>query len=144
HAHQRLAERIAIGRIEVVAVVAVRHHGAGHADVHGGLVPFRGRRLPRLAPGRRAARHRAVADRQRGVEAGAHPGAADEPVTRLPSESLSTLVTQEWARSSKLGLRIAIGITVRCGEPFALASQPKRWQKPQYWQAPNFAPSGLV
>jgi hypothetical protein len=30
------------------------------------------------------------------------------------------------------------------GLPFAFASQPKRWQKPQYWQAPNRAPSGLV
>ena len=49
-------------------------------------------------------------------------------MTRLPSESLSTLVTQELVRSSKFGLRIAIGITVMCGLPLALASQPKRWQ----------------
>ena len=57
---------------------------------------------------------------------------------------LETFVTQEWVRSSKFGLRIAIGITAICGLPLAFASQPKRWQKPQYWQAPKFAPSGLV
>src|SRR6478752_4227577 len=66
------------------------------------------------------------------------------PVTRLPSLSLSTLVTHECVRSSKFGLRMAIGITVICGLPLALASQPKRWQYPQYWQGPNFDPSGLV
>jgi hypothetical protein len=39
---------------------------------------------------------------------------------------------------------MAIGITVISGLPLALASQPKRSQKPQYSQAPNFEPSGLV
>ena len=66
------------------------------------------------------------------------------PETRLLSESLRILVTHECVRSSKFGLRMAIGITVICGLPFALASQPKRWQYPQYWQGPNFDPSGLV
>jgi len=66
------------------------------------------------------------------------------PVTRLPLESFSTLVTHACVRNSKFGLRIAIGITVISGLPLAFASQPKRSQKPQYWHAPNLAPSGLV
>ena len=37
-------------------------------------------------------------------------------------------MTQECVRSSKFGLRIAIGITVIWGLPLALASHPKRWQ----------------
>src|SRR5712691_7589635 len=44
-------------------------------------------------------------------------------------------------RSSKFGLRIAIGMTVICGLPLAFASQPKRWQWPQYWQAPKREPN---
>jgi len=39
---------------------------------------------------------------------------------------------------------ITIGITVMWALPLALASQPKRPQYPQYWQAPYFDPSGLV
>jgi hypothetical protein len=39
---------------------------------------------------------------------------------------------------------MAIGITDTCALPLALASQPKRWQKPQYCQAPYLAPSGVV
>jgi hypothetical protein len=62
----------------------------------------------------------------------------------LPLASFSTFVTHACVRSSKFGLRIAIGMTVMCGLPFAFASQPKRWQKPQYWHAPNRAPSGFV
>jgi hypothetical protein len=39
-----------------------------------------------------------------------------------------TFVTHECARSSKLGFRIAMGITETSGLPLAFASQPKRWQ----------------
>ena len=59
HAHQRLAKRIAIGRIEIKAIVAVRHHTAGRVDRHRGLVPFRCRSLPFASPLRRAAGHTA-------------------------------------------------------------------------------------
>ena len=80
HAHQRQAERILVGRIEIEIVVAVRHHAAARADVHGGLVPFRGRRLPRFAPLGRAARHRPIADRQRRIETRADIVATDKTV----------------------------------------------------------------
>ena len=80
HTHQRQAERIAIGRVEIVVVVAVRHDAAARADVHGGLVPLRGGSLPRLAPLRRAAWHRPVTDRQRRIEARTHVIAAHEAV----------------------------------------------------------------
>src|SRR5450631_4097813 len=37
-----------------------------------------------------------------------------------------------------------MGMTVMWGLPLAFASQPKRWQWPQYWHAPKREPSGLV
>jgi hypothetical protein len=49
-------------------------------------------------------------------------------VTFLPVASRLTLVTHARVRSSKFGLRMAIGITVMWGLPLAFASQPKRWQ----------------
>src|ERR1700732_44213 len=70
HSHQRLSESVAIGRIEIIIIVAVAHYAAARGDVHRGLVPFRGGRLPCRAPLRGAARHRSVADGQEGVEAG--------------------------------------------------------------------------
>src|SRR5258708_2326014 len=39
---------------------------------------------------------------------------------------------------------MAMGMTVMCGLPLAFASQPKRWQWPQYWQPPKREPSRLV
>src|SRR5437016_2676719 len=62
----------------------------------------------------------------------------------LPVESRLTFVTHARVRNSTFGSRRAIGMTAMCGLPFAFASQPNRSQWPQYWQAPNFAPSGFV
>jgi hypothetical protein len=53
------------------------------------------------------------------------------PIAFFFVESSITLVTHECARSSKVGCVIALGMTVMCGLPFALASQPKRSQWPQ-------------
>src|SRR6185503_20631076 len=68
----------------------------------------------------------------------------DTPTAFFLEESSITFVTHECVRSSKLGCAIAFGITVMCGLPFALASQPKRSQCPQYTHAPRRDPSGFV
>src|SRR5699024_12516112 len=45
---------------------------------------------------------------------------------------------------SKLPLSFAVGMVVTIGEDFAPHSQPNFSQKPQYWQAASFWPSGFV
>ncbi len=80
HAHQRLPECIAIGRIEIVIVIAVCHDAAAGADIHSGLVPFGGGGLPCLAPLRGAAGHRPVADGEGCIESAGNVVAADKTV----------------------------------------------------------------
>ena len=82
HAHQRLPERIAVGRIEIQIVVAARHHTSRRRDVHRALVPFGGCRFPGLAALRRTARHRPIPDGQDRVEPGGYIVSAHKPVRR--------------------------------------------------------------
>ena len=108
HAHQRLAKRIAIGRIEIEAIVAVRHHTAARVDRHRGLVPFRGRGLPCLAPLRRAARHRPVADRQHGIEAARHVVAADKVMRPAIEVPVDVEVVDRGVRAAGIHERIEV------------------------------------
>src|SRR5262249_11744678 len=78
------------------------------ADPHRGLVPLRGRLLPGFAPLRGAARHRPVADRQRGIETRTDVVAADEAMRTAIEIPVDVEVIHREVRAARAHERIEV------------------------------------